>query len=176
MRQPRLLLLLTLLLVCGSACRGPFATTAGGATPASATAGTLAATPSPVPSPTAAALATPPPAPSRATGSPSPAAASPVASPAAAIDGQLAVVRAGYDLLLDDFYRQLDPRSLLTVAWASLGRDASARHDPPPPALPPLSPDRVLAFASVQDRYRAYQAGLAQPLPATTVAEGIRRS
>ena len=181
-RRPTLLLpLLALLIVASAACRGSIATAPAVASGTPAADSGLLATARAHASPTAVeALATPMPHVSlfqtaTPTTSPVPTTATPgpQASPQAGEIDRLDVVRAGYDLLLDDFYKQLDPRDLLSVAWTAFGDDAAVNNDPPPPPLPALAEDRDAAFATFQASYDAYQMALAVPLAADADAQKI---
>jgi carboxyl-terminal processing protease len=74
--------------------------------------------------------------------------------------GQIEVVQAAYDNLMDLFYRPIEPSALLNAAWRGLGRAASTAGLAPPPSLGTLPDGRQEAFAAFSDRYAAYLASL----------------
>ena len=66
------------------------------------------------------------------TASPRPAVAQPVE------ETKLTVVRAAYDILMDQFFRPPDAGELLRAGWDALTREAGRANLPPPPRLAPL--------------------------------------
>ncbi|MFN8558576.1 MAG: S41 family peptidase [Dehalococcoidia bacterium] len=89
----------------------------------------------------------------------------------APVSAPVAVVRAGYGVLLDKFYRPLDPADLLTTGWESLRVSSTLRGLPVPPSLPDLPPDRAGALAVFEQTFEAYLTGL--PADANRTAVGF---
>lgn len=70
------------------------------------------------------------------------------------------VVDATYTILLDRFFRPVEPAALLTSGWDALGRAARRQGLPAPDALDDLPPDRDGALAAFDAAYGRYVAGL----------------
>lgn len=82
----------------------------------------------------------------------------------------LAVIRATYDILLDQFYRPLEPAELLNAAWDGLTTAANQMNLRPPAPLPPLPPERGAAFDQFAVAYAAYLDRLGRNVNTTNVA------
>lgn len=108
------------------------------------------------------------------TASPRPAVAQPVE------ETKLTVVRAAYDILMDQFFRPPDAGELLRAGWDALTREAGRANLPPPPRLAPLPNGREPAFAAFGEAYAQYAAGLPPGVSRTSVAfvaaDGMARS
>lgn len=94
--------------------------------------------------------------------------------------GGLGVVRAAYDILLDQFFRPLEPASLLTAGWDALGRDLARQGGRAPASLDGLPAGRDAAFAAFAARFGALVASDSFTMPPTdaafVVADGMARS
>ena len=92
----------------------------------------------------------------------------------------LHVIRAAYDILLDQFYRPLSPGELLYVGWDALTDQANDNALPAPPSLAPLPEGRAEAFAAFSTVYTDYVRSLPRDLRSTevafTVVDGMVRS
>jgi hypothetical protein len=87
--------------------------------------------------------------------------AAPAALPAAAQDTTgLDAIRTTYRLLLELFYRPLEPRDLLHAGWTALGDDADRRGTAAPAPLPPLPAESDAAFDVFAAAYTRYLANL----------------
>lgn len=85
----------------------------------------------------------------------------------------LDVVQATYAVLLDQFFRPLDPGKLLTEGWNALTDALVQEKLAPPPTLPPLPVDRDAALAAFSAVYARYVAQLPADLTAQDVAFAI---
>ncbi|MBI2762010.1 MAG: PDZ domain-containing protein [Chloroflexi bacterium] len=94
----------------------------------------------------------------------------PAATAQPADDTKLNVVKAGYDILLDYFFRPLEPAELLKDGWDRLAESNSDAGQPAPPLLGALPADRAGAFESFSRVYRSYVAHLPQGQSARDVA------
>jgi carboxyl-terminal processing protease len=81
-------------------------------------------------------------------------------------DGQLGVVQAAYDNLMNLFYRPLDPVTLLTAAWTGLTTQAQSDGLPAPAALGQIPDTHDDAFSAFSTAFNAYLVGL----PAASVS------
>lgn len=72
----------------------------------------------------------------------------------------IAIVRRGYDILLDQYYAPLAPASLLASGWGYLIEVAQPEGLPVPAPLAPLPTERTAAFAAFRAQYEAYIARL----------------
>jgi carboxyl-terminal processing protease len=103
--------------------------------------------------------------------------------PAAAQQGTavgIDTVGAAYNDLLDLFFRQPDPRDLLTAGWYALTLARRRAGQTPPAALPALPDGRGPAFTAFADAYRSFVAGLAaddeRRQAAFSIVEGMAQS
>src|SRR5262249_24724727 len=91
-----------------------------------------------------------------------PAAQPAAAQPAAATqtESKFPVVAATFDVLMDQFYKPLQPRPLLTAGWDAARIAAQRASAPVMPALMPLPEGRAAALTEFRAQYRAYEATL----------------
>jgi carboxyl-terminal processing protease len=97
----------------------------------------------------------------------------PAATAQPADDTKLNVVKAGYDILLDYFYRPLAPAGLLRDGWDHLNEISRSAGFPAVPALGELPADRSGAFESFSQVYRSYVGRLPRDRPALDVAFAV---
>src|SRR5215203_5938500 len=82
----------------------------------------------------------------------------------------LSVVRAVYDILMDQFYRPLEQDALLQAAWDGIGQAAVRAGLPQPAPLGPLPAGRNDAFAAFGDAYAAYLSDAGAGVDAVSIA------
>lgn len=107
----------------------------------------------------------------------------PVVTPVAALaadDTRLNVVRAAYDILMDQFFRPLEPDKLLSAGWKALAQANERAGRPGVPALGSLPGTREESFTAFSATYRGYAANLPPGLTAVeaafTIVDGMARS
>ncbi len=97
-----------------------------------------------------------------------------------AVDTKITVVRAAYDILLEKFFRPLDPGELLGGGWDALGQTLRRNDLPAPPTLGSLPSDRDAAFSRFTGVYNRYVADLPEDITpldiAFTVVDGMAES
>jgi len=76
------------------------------------------------------------------------------------VPGQVDVVKAAYDNLMDLYYKPLTPSVLLNAGWQGLTRTAASAGLPTPQPLGTLPDSRDDAYSAFASKYNAYIGGL----------------
>lgn len=96
--------------------------------------------------------------------------------PAAGLaSGQVDVVKAAYDNLMDLYYKPLSPSVLLNAGWQGLTLSARSAGLPAPQPLGTLSDSRDDAFSSFSSKFKSYLAGLPSSASMQSLSFGLIR-